>query len=47
MLSDSSTLIAADTAYVKNDGSFRALVISLLTSDSFLFRKSIEGSKND
>lgn len=41
MLSDSSTLIDADTAYVKNGGSFRALVISLLTSDSFLYRKTI------
>lgn len=39
MLSDSSTLIAADEAYVKNEGSFRALVVSLLTSDSFLLRK--------
>jgi mono/diheme cytochrome c family protein len=39
MLSDSSTLIAADKAYVDSDGSFRALVISLLTSDSFIYRK--------
>jgi len=40
MLSDSSTLIAADKAYTENGGSFRALVISLLTSDSFIYRKS-------
>lgn len=38
-LSDSPTMIAADESYVKNDGSFRAMVISLLTSDSFLYRK--------
>ncbi|MCR9202006.1 MAG: DUF1588 domain-containing protein [Planctomycetaceae bacterium] len=39
MLSDSRTLIEADRAYVDSGGSFRALVISLLTSDSFLYRK--------
>ena len=39
MLSDSATLIAADKAYVENGGSFRALVISLLSSDSFLYRR--------
>ena len=39
MLSDSATLVAADKAYTENGGSFRALVISLLTSDSFLYRK--------
>lgn len=39
-LEDSTTLIAADKAYVANGGSFRALVISLLTSDSFLYRKN-------
>ncbi len=42
MLTDSSTLISADKAYVENDGSFRALVITLLTSDSFIYRKTIE-----
>ena len=40
MLSDSATLIAADKAYVENDGSFNELLVSLLTSDSFLYRKS-------
>lgn len=39
VLSDSQTLIQADNAYVKSGGSFRALVISLLTSDSFIYRK--------
>ncbi len=39
-LSDSQSLIQADTAYVTSGGSFRALVISLLTSDSFLYRKA-------
>lgn len=41
MLSDSRTLIEADHAYTENNGSFKALVISLLTSDSFLYRKQI------
>ena len=39
MLSDSRTLIEADKAYVQSAGSFKAVVISLLTSDSFLYRK--------
>lgn len=39
MMSDSPTLIAADQAYADNEGSFKALVFSLLTSDSFLYRK--------
>ena len=38
--SDSKTLIAADQAYLDNGGSFRSLVLSLLISDSFLFRKN-------
>jgi hypothetical protein len=39
MLSDSKTLIAADRAYVDSGGSFKAVVVSLLTSDSFMYRK--------
>lgn len=39
MLSDSKTLIEADRAYVNSGGSFKALVVSLLTSDSFIYRK--------
>ncbi len=39
MLSDSQTLIDADNAYVKSGGSFKAVIVSLLTSDSFLYRK--------
>lgn len=39
MLSDSRTLIEADKAYLQSSGSFRAVVVSLLTSDSFLYRK--------
>ncbi len=38
-ISDSQTLIAADQAYLESGGSFNALLVSLLTSDSFLFRK--------
>lgn len=39
MLSDSQTLIDADKAYLASNGSFNAVVISLLTSDSFMYRK--------
>lgn len=39
LLSDSQTLIAADKAYLESGGSFNSLLISLLTSDSFLYRK--------
>jgi hypothetical protein len=39
MLSDSRTLMEADKAYLQSSGSFRAVVVSLLTSDSFLYRK--------
>jgi len=39
MLSDSQTLIAADKAYLESKGSFNAVIVSLLTSDSFIYRK--------
>jgi hypothetical protein len=39
MLSDSQTLIQADKAYLESGGSFKALIVSLLTSDSFIYRK--------
>ena len=39
LLSDSQTLIAADRAYVQSGGSFKAVIVSLLTSDSFIYRK--------
>ncbi len=39
-LADSQTLINADKAYLQSAGSFRAVVVSLLTSDSFMYRKS-------
>ena len=41
MLSDSQTLIDADRAYVESKGSFKAVIVSLLTSDSFLYRKDL------
>ena len=47
MLSDSQTLIDADQAYLQSGGSFRAVVVSLLTSDSFMYRKETIGSGND
>ena len=37
--SDSPTLINADRAYTENNGSMKALIASLLSSDSFLYRK--------
>ncbi len=40
-LSDSKTLIDAEQAYLKNNGSFDAVIVSLLTSDSFIYRKAI------
>ena len=40
VLSDSKTLIDAERAYLDNEGSFDAVIISLLTSDSFIYRKS-------
>lgn len=42
LLSDSKTLIAADRAYVESEGSFEALLVSLLSSDSFLYRKNLD-----
>lgn len=41
-LSDSKTLIDAEQAYLDNGGSFDAVIISLLTSDSFIYRKALE-----
>lgn len=38
-LSDSPTLIEADKAYLESGGSFRELMVSILTSDSFIYRK--------
>ena len=37
--SDSPTLINADRAYIENGGSMKALIASLLSSDSFIYRK--------
>lgn len=37
-LADSPTLIAADNAYVNSNGSFRAVVVALISSDSFRLR---------
>lgn len=42
VLSDSNTLIDAEQAYIDSGGSFDAVIVSLLTSDSFLYRKPIE-----
>jgi hypothetical protein len=39
MLSDSQTLLEADQAYINSGGSFQAVIVSLLTSDSFMYRK--------
>jgi hypothetical protein len=45
-LSDSKALIDADTAYRDSGGSFDAVIVSLLTSDSFIYRKATEGYSN-
>lgn len=42
MLSDSKTLIDADQAYLESEGSFDAVIVSLLTSDSFIYRKAVK-----
>ena len=41
-LSDSGTLMDAEEAYMNNNGSFDAVIVTLLTSDSFIYRKPIE-----
>lgn len=46
VLSDSNTLIEADQAYVKSGGSFDAVIVSLLTSDSFIYRKPTPTGKD-
>lgn len=38
-LSDSRTLMDADKAYLDSNGSFDEVIVSLLTSDSFIYRK--------
>lgn len=44
-LDDSPTLIAADRAYVESGGSMKALITSLLSSDSFLYRKDFDSKR--
>ena len=41
VLSDSKTLIDADQEYINSGGSFDAVIVSLLTSDSFIYRKAV------
>ena len=41
-INDAPILQAAYRAYRDNDGSMKALLISLLTSDAFLYRKTME-----
>ncbi len=38
-LSDSKTLMDAEKAYIASKGSFDAVIVSLLTSDSFIYRR--------
>ena len=46
-LSDSKTLIDAEQAYLDSGGSFDAVIVSLLTSDSFIYRKAIDNQAKD
>ncbi|MEZ6104518.1 MAG: DUF1588 domain-containing protein [Pirellulaceae bacterium] len=39
-LSDSKTLVNAENAYLNSNGSFDEVIVSLLTSESFIYRKS-------
>ena len=41
-INDAPTLQAAYKAYQDNGGSMKALIISLMTSDSFLYRKPVQ-----
>jgi len=45
VLSDSKTLIDADRVYLESGGSFDAVIVSLLTSDSFIYRKANEDAE--
>ena len=38
----SKTLMDAEQAYADSGGSFDAVIVSLLTSDSFIYRKPIQ-----
>ena len=40
-LSDSVTLVEADRVYLESGGSLKATIVSLLSSDSFLYRKDL------
>ena len=46
-LSDSKTLMDAEKAYIESGGGFDAVIVSLLTSDSFIYRKPIENQTDD
>jgi hypothetical protein len=41
-LYDSRTLMDADKAYLESQGSFDEVIVSLLSSDSFLYRKEVK-----
>lgn len=45
-LSDAKTLQDADHAYLASGGSFKALVVALLASDSYLYRSTAIAAKN-
>ena len=42
---DAATLQAADRAYVESGGSFKAVLVSLLSSESFLYRTVVSGGQ--
>ena len=44
-INDAPVLQAAHRAYKENDGSMKALLVSLLTSDAFIYRKVERSTK--
>ena len=44
-INDAPILQAAHLAYKENDGSMKALLVSLLTSDAFIYRKVERSTK--
>ena len=46
-LNDAATLRRADKDYVESGGSMKALITSLLTSDSFMYREHVSATQTN